>query len=66
MDLCLGTDNELAGSCWITLREQTNAGDAGVGICHRPPDEEDDEAFFRQREEAIPEKTRLRGFYPCV
>ena len=67
MELCLGTDDEPAGSCWVTLREQTKAGDAVVGVCHRPPDQEEgDEAFFRREEEAIPEKTRLRGFYPCL
>lgn len=35
MELCLEMGDGSAGSCWVTLREQSNAGGAVVNIYHR-------------------------------
>lgn len=61
MELCLEMGDGSAGSCWVTLREQSNAAGA---IYHRlTVKEKGDEAFFGQQEEATPEKGIL---FVCV
>lgn len=64
MELCLEMDDGSAGSCWVTLREQSNAAGPVVSICHRlTVEEEGDEAFFGQWEEGAPEKGIL---FMCI
>ncbi|GAB0176868.1 hypothetical protein GRJ2_000152000 [Grus japonensis] len=52
MELCLGMDDELTESLRVRIKEQTGMGDIVVGICYRPPDQEEqvDEALYRQAE----------------
>lgn len=40
-------------SPWVRVRGESKKGDVTVGICHRPPDQEDEiyETFFKQLEE---------------
>lgn len=40
MQLCLEMANDPVESLWVRIRGQTIMGD-GVGICFRPPDEEE-------------------------
>lgn len=46
-ELCLGTDDEPAGNLWVGTKEQTSMSDTMVGVCYRPPDQEEQvaEAF---------------------
>ena len=55
MELCLGMDNEPAGMLWVSISVQTNMGSTVVGVCYRPPNQEEVEyeAFFRHQEEAL-------------
>ncbi|CAM5095768.1 unnamed protein product [Natator depressus] len=41
---------EKPDSLWVKFKSVSNKGDVVVGVCYRPPDQEDevDEAFFRQ------------------
>ncbi|GAB0208910.1 hypothetical protein GRJ2_003356700 [Grus japonensis] len=50
MELHLGMDEELTESLWVRIKGRTGAGDIIVGVCYRPPDQEDrvDEALYRQ------------------
>jgi len=43
-------DEELTKSLWIRIKGRAGPGDRTVGVCYRPPDEEDraDEALYRQ------------------
>ncbi|GAB0208907.1 hypothetical protein GRJ2_003356400 [Grus japonensis] len=43
-------DEELTESLWVRIKGRTGAGDIIVGVCYRPPDQEDrvDEALYRQ------------------
>jgi len=54
MELYLELDEEPTESLWVVTKEQTNMGDIVVGICCRPPDQEEqmDEAFYGQLEAA--------------
>lgn len=54
MELCLSMGNDPAGTLWVSLSVQTNAGSTVVGICYRLPSQEEveHEAFFRHLEEA--------------
>ena len=47
---CPGADEERVESLWVRIKGQAGMGDAVVGVCYRPPDqdEEADEAFYRQ------------------
>jgi len=49
-ELCVGMGQEPAESFWVSNTEQTGAGDAAVGVCCGPPDQEEqeDEALCRQ------------------
>lgn len=49
MELCLGMDNEPAGTLWVSVRVQSNTGSMVVGVRYRPPDQEEveSEAFSR-------------------
>ncbi|GAB0188273.1 hypothetical protein GRJ2_001292600 [Grus japonensis] len=44
-------DEELTESLWVRIKGRAGTGDTIVGVCHRPPDQEDctDEAFYRHR-----------------
>ncbi|GAB0179062.1 hypothetical protein GRJ2_000371500 [Grus japonensis] len=50
MDLHLVMDEELTESLWVRIKGRAGAGDVIVGVCYRPPDQEDraDEALCRQ------------------
>ncbi|KAK4806898.1 hypothetical protein QYF61_012619 [Mycteria americana] len=50
MELCLGMDEETPESLWVRIKEQTNTGGIVVGVCYRPPDQEEqaDEALCKQ------------------
>ncbi|GAB0205257.1 hypothetical protein GRJ2_002991300 [Grus japonensis] len=50
MELCLGMDEEPTESLWVRIKGSAGTGDIIVGVCYRPPDQEDraDEAFCRQ------------------
>lgn len=54
MELCLGMDNEPAGTLCVSISVQTNMGSAVVGVRYRPPNQEEVEyeAFFRHLQEA--------------
>lgn len=49
MELCLGMDNEPAGTLWASVRAQSNLGSMVVGVRYRPPDQEkvESEAFSK-------------------
>ena len=40
---------------WVRIKERSSIGDTVVGVCYRPPDQEDemDEAFYKQLEVAL-------------
>jgi len=52
MELHLGMDEEPTKSLWVRIkgRAEAGTGDITVGVCYRPPDQEDlaDEALYRQ------------------
>ena len=50
LELCLGMDEELTESLWVRIKGKAGTGDVIVGVCYRPPDQEDraDEALYRQ------------------
>ncbi|XP_062466520.1 uncharacterized protein LOC134159318 [Pezoporus occidentalis] len=50
MELCLGTGEQLTESLWVRVNGNIAMGDITVGICYRPPDQEDsmDEVLYRQ------------------
>ncbi|GAB0209126.1 hypothetical protein GRJ2_003378300 [Grus japonensis] len=54
IELCLGMDEERVESLWVRMKGQANMGDTVVGVCYRPPDQEEEvnEAFYRQVEVA--------------
>lgn len=41
MELCLGMDNESAGTLWVRISVQTNMGSTVVGIHYRVPSQEE-------------------------
>ena len=41
MELCLGMDEELTKSLWVRIKGRVGTGDIIVGVCYRPPDQED-------------------------
>ena len=47
-------EGEQVESLWVKIKGQPNMGDTVVGVCYRPPDQEEevDEAFYRQLEVA--------------
>ncbi|GAB0199565.1 hypothetical protein GRJ2_002421900 [Grus japonensis] len=50
VELCLGMDEELTESLWVRIKERAGKGDIIVGVCCRPPDQEEqvDQALYRQ------------------
>ena len=50
MELRLGMDEEPTERLWVRIKGRAGTGDIIVGICYRPPDQEDraDEALYRQ------------------
>ncbi|KAJ7397045.1 mitochondrial fission process protein 1 [Pitangus sulphuratus] len=50
--LCLGVEDEQVKSLWVRIKGSTSKSDTVVGICYRPPKQEDevDEAFYKQLE----------------
>ena len=50
MELHLGMDEELTESLWVRIKGRAGPGDIIVGVCYRPPNQEDraDEALYRQ------------------
>ncbi|KAM9590815.1 uncharacterized protein ACIBXB_005869 [Morphnus guianensis] len=50
MELCLGMDEEPTESLWVRIKGRAGTGDIIVGVCYRPPNQEDraDEALYRQ------------------
>jgi len=50
MELGLGKDEEPTDSLWIRIKGRAGTGDILVGVCYRPPGQEDqaDEALSRQ------------------
>ncbi|GAB0180450.1 hypothetical protein GRJ2_000510300 [Grus japonensis] len=49
-ELHVGTDEELTESLWVRMKGRAGTGDTVVGVCYRPPDQEDqaDDALYRQ------------------
>ncbi|KAM6092638.1 uncharacterized protein LJ206_005604 [Theristicus caerulescens] len=49
MELCLGMDKELAKSLWVRIKGRAGTDDITVGVCYRPPEQEDraNEALYR-------------------
>ena len=49
MELHLGMDEELTESLRVRIKGRAGTGDIIVGVCYRPPDQEDqaDEALYR-------------------
>jgi len=41
MELLLGMDEEPTESLWIRIQGRAVAGDITVGVCYRPPNQED-------------------------
>ncbi|GAB0209691.1 hypothetical protein GRJ2_003434800 [Grus japonensis] len=50
MELHLGMEEELTESFWVRIKGRAGTGDTIVGVCYRPPDQEDqvDEDLCRQ------------------
>ncbi|GAB0204837.1 hypothetical protein GRJ2_002949300 [Grus japonensis] len=50
MEFCLGMDEEPTESLWVRIKGRAGTGDTIVGVCYRPPDQQDqvDEAICRQ------------------
>lgn len=42
-ELGLGTDDEPADSLWVGIRRQPMVGEIVVGLCYRPPDQEEED-----------------------
>jgi len=59
MGLLLGMDEEPNESLWLRIKGRAWTGDITVGVCYRPPDqdEQEDEALYRQIGEASHSKT---------
>lgn len=51
MELCLGMGNDPAGTLWVSISVQSNVGSTVVGVCYRPPSQEEvkHEVFFRKK-----------------
>ena len=41
MELCLEMDEELTESLWVRIKGKAGTGDIVVGVCYRPPNQED-------------------------
>ena len=41
MELHLGMDEELIENLWVRFKRRAGKGDIIVGVCYRPPDQED-------------------------
>ena len=41
MELCLGMHEEPTESLWVRIKGRAGTGDIIVGVCYRPPDQED-------------------------
>ncbi|GAB0204868.1 mitochondrial enolase superfamily member 1 [Grus japonensis] len=41
MEFCLGMDEEPTESLWVRIKGRAGTGDTIVGVCYRPPDQED-------------------------
>ncbi|GAB0204729.1 hypothetical protein GRJ2_002938500 [Grus japonensis] len=50
MEFCLGMDEELTESLWVRIKGRAGTGDTIVGVCYRPPDQDDraGEALYKQ------------------
>jgi len=61
MELCLGLDGEPTESLWVKIKGRAGTGNITVGVCYRPPDQDEraDEALYRQIEEASCSKALL-------
>ena len=53
IELCLGMDDEPSESLWVSTKEKTGKGDIVVGVCYKPPDQEEpaDETLYRRQEQ---------------
>jgi len=54
MELRLGMDEEPTENLWVKIKGRAGASDTTVGVCYRPPDQDQqvDEALYRQIGEA--------------
>ncbi|GAB0190981.1 hypothetical protein GRJ2_001563400 [Grus japonensis] len=41
MELCLGMGEEPPESLWVSIKGRAGTGDTIVGVCYRPPNQED-------------------------
>ena len=41
MELCLGMDEEQTENLWVRIKGRARTGDITVGVCYRPPHQED-------------------------
>lgn len=48
MELCQEMNDEPTEGLWVRIKKETSMGNVVVGICYRPPDQEEaDEVFYR-------------------
>ena len=49
-EFCLGMEEELTKSLWVRIKGRAGTGDIIVGICYRPPNQEDrtDKTHYEQ------------------
>ena len=51
MELCLGIEEEPTESSLVSIKERTGKGDIILGVCYRPPDQEEQvDEVYRQIE----------------
>ena len=52
-ELCLRNSHNQVESLWVKIKDQSSKGHVMVGVCYRPPDQEEavDEAFLLQLQE---------------
>ena len=61
MELWLGTDDEPADSLWVRIRGQPTVGDIVVGVCYRPPDQEEVDEAKNWKEPHAHRPSRVRA-----
>jgi len=54
-ELCLRNSHDQAESLWVKVKDLFSKGHLVVGLCYRPPDQEEavDEAFLLQLQEVL-------------
>ena len=54
-ELCLRNSHDQVESLWVKIKDRSRKGHLVVGVCYRPPDQEEavDEAFLLQLQEVL-------------